>query len=60
MTGGGLGGTGTAGNTGSQGGVTGGGGSTRPTTCAAGPDTISDFEEDATPAITIPQAGRQG
>jgi len=59
MTGGGLGGNGTAGNTGSQGGMTGGGGSTRPATCAAGPDTISDFEEGTT-GITIPEAGRQG
>ena len=39
--------------------MTGGGGSTRPAGCAAGPDTISDFEEGTT-GITIPQAGRQG
>ncbi|HET6149346.1 MAG TPA: glycosyl hydrolase family 8 [Polyangia bacterium] len=58
--GGGVGGqTGTAGTTGGQAGTTGGGGSTRPAGCAAGPDTISDFEEGTT-GITIPQAGRQG
>jgi len=58
MTGG-LGGNGVAGNNGGMGGMTGGGGSTRPANCAAGPDTISDFEEGTT-GITIPQAGRQG
>jgi len=57
---GGLGGmSGTAGASGSLGGMTGGGGSTRPTTCAAGPDTISDFEEGTT-GIVIPESGRQG